>query len=62
MVESWYRVYPTSAEAIKAMHEHCTGCLDFTPEIKEQLCQHCSDTWNPETCYRGSTSNYDKGG
>ena len=49
---SWYCVYDTSEEALKVMYEHCGNCLDFTPEIKEQQCQHDPDTWDPKTCFR----------
>lgn len=54
LVESWYRVYESSVEACNAMYEHCVGCVYFTPELKEQLCQHDPDGWDPETCYRDS--------
>jgi len=30
---------------------YCCDCEHFTPEIKEQQCQHDPKTWNIETCH-----------
>ena len=49
--ENWYSVYGSSEEALRVMYEHCDGCSDFTPEIKEQQCQHDPDTWDPKKCH-----------
>ena len=36
---------------------HCCDCEDFTPEIKEQQCQHNPDTWDIKTCHTSHSSN-----
>jgi len=52
-VNQWF---PKNKRLLLCRWGHCCDCEDFTPEIKEQQCQHDPETWDIETCHRSTGS------
>ena len=50
-VNRWFERHP---QLRASRWGYCVGCFNFTPEIKEQTCQHDPDTFVEGECYHSS--------